>query len=261
MSNYQPIFKRSDVERLREEITAGTTLNNYLQPVQDYPVETVIESTIEVPDTVPELSPEVSDDIHNAIKVFEYLGNIDKTQASDKRLWAYLSHVTFREYTMDRWGIKTPWEQLSVDGSAQKRAITYILEHWFAGGNDRSMRRHAIARLWWAANLTVAPWESEPEYFGSLENEDRFVYTRALFSYQDIYQQTLERGLGRSNHILIAILEYLRQNPDFAKDRPAMRGMMKELNLTLAYRQIEPLTFEQLFSVVRDAAETAAVPA
>ena len=161
---------------------------------------------------------------------------------------------------MDRWGVKTPWEQLSVDSSAQKKAITYILEHWFAGGNDRSMRRHSIARLWWAANLTVAPWENEPEYFGSLENEDRFVYTRALFSYQDIYQQTLERGLGRSNHILIAILEYLRQNPDFAKDRPAMRGMMKELNLTLAYRQIEPLTFEQLFSVVRDAAETATVP-
>lgn len=46
MSNYQLIFKRSDAERLREEIAAGATLNNYLQPVQEYPPEMIMESII-----------------------------------------------------------------------------------------------------------------------------------------------------------------------------------------------------------------------
>jgi hypothetical protein len=256
--NQLPMFTRSYAEQLRTELASGKTLLDYYQPIKDYPQEFVMPSMIKVPDTAPELSPDISEDVNNSIKLYEYLTNMDKTQASDKRLWVYLSHVTFREYTIDRWGIKVPSDELSVNKELQKRTITYLLEHWFVGSNDRSMRRHSLARLWWAAYLTVAPWEQEPEYFAGLSSEDRFVYTKILFASQDIYQQVLERGLGRSNHILIAILEFLRQNPEL-QVRENMRMMMKELNLTLGYRQLDPLSFDELLEVVKEAA-TSPVP-
>lgn len=108
------------------------------------------------------------------------------------------------------------------------------------------MRRHAIARLWWAAHLTYAPWESDPEFFGDLKNEDPYYYTRVLFSTQDIYQQVLERAMGRSNHILISVLDYLGKNKEFAKSREDIRTLMKELNLAYGTKKIITLDRDAL---------------
>lgn len=251
-NDYLPSFTRAHTEKLREDLSSGQTLMDYYQPIIEYPPESTIISTVLVTGAVPQLSGDVSQDVENAIKLYDYLEGMDKTQASDKRLWIYLSHVTFREYTTERWGIKTPRDELAVNKELQKKTITYLLEHWFINSNDRSMRRHSLARLWWAAYLTVAPWEQEPDYFASITDEDRFVYTKILFASQDIYQQVLERGLGRSNHILIAILEFLRRNPEL-QVRESMRTMMKELNLTLGYRQLAPLGFEELIAIVEEA--------
>lgn len=247
--NRQKIFKNTAVEQMRDRLTHTDGLLEYYQPYVEYPDDNMFESMIEVPTAIPELDADVNSDFDNALKVYEYLKDIDKTQASDKRLWTYLSHVTFREYSVGRWGISVPSERLAVDRDAQKKALNNILEHWFISGNDRSLRRHSIGRLWWAAYLTVAPWEREPEYYAGIEEEDRFVYTRILFSTQDIYQQVLERGLGRSNHILIALLKYMKDNPDFVT-RDNVRRLMKELNLVSGYRKLTSLAFDELTGVI-----------
>lgn len=257
----QPIFTRAYSEELRERVGAGEGLVDYLDNDITYPDTGTLQSTLQIPEKVPQLEPTVEADIDNAIKLYDFLQNLDKTQASDKRLWIYLSHVTFREYTMQRWPLKVTKEDLVSNQEARRKAVSYIGERWFLSGNARSLRRHSIARLWWAAYLTVAPWEKDPEYFSSLENTDRFVYTRALFSNQDIVQQILERKLGWSDKLLVVILEYLRQNPDFAQNRIAVRNLIKELNLVLGYRKLTILNFEELLGIISDTAKTTATDA
>lgn len=253
----QLIFSRSYSEELREKLSTGNDLNDYLQPEITVPESAVLQSTLEVTEAIPELEPSVESDVDNSIKIYEFLEKLDKTQASDKRLWIYLSHVTFRQYTMARWNLKTSPDDLIYNNEAKRKAISYISERWFLSGNARSLRRHSIARLWWAAYLTVAPWERDPDYFGELQNDDRYIYTRVLFFTQDIVQQILERRLGWSDKILVAILEYLRIHPETAQNRDAVRNLMKELNLVLGYRKLAVLTFAELLNVITETADSA----
>ncbi len=252
----QLIFTRSYSEELRERLSSGSSLTEYLEEDMAMPEAGTLQATLDVSDAIPELDPSVNADTENAIKVYEFLDNLDKTQASDKRLWIYLSHVTFRKYTIGRWEIKASAEDLTYNSEAKRKAISYIAEHWFLSGNARSLRRHSIARLWWAAYLTVAPWERDSEYFGELEDEDRYKYTRVVFSTQDIAQNLLERRLGWSDRILIAVLEYLRQNPEVAQNREHMRNLVKELNLILGYRKLATLSFSELLAVVTETSES-----
>ncbi|NTW23018.1 hypothetical protein HGA34_05805 [Candidatus Falkowbacteria bacterium] len=239
----QKIFKSAVVERLRNNLYSGISLASYFE--EDFSVDEsqVLSSTITLEGRKPELKvPEkdpVSADLQNAIALHRYYKDIDETQASDPRLWMYLSHVEFRKYTIARWGLDGAYADIEQDDEKKAKAIRYLFEHWFAvGDSDRDLRRHALARLWWAAHLTYAPWEVDPEFFGDLKNEDPYFYTSVLLSTQDIYQQVLERSMGRSNRILISVLDFLSSNAEFAKSRSKVRGLMKELNLVYGTKKI-----------------------
>jgi len=250
---YQKIYKRSAVERLRAQLRSGESLKTYFQ--SSYPVKEkdLILSTIEVQGKPPSLKVSKKNlalsDLDNAIALYEYYKNIDETQASDPRLWAYLSHAEFRKYTISRWGLSGTYGDL-VDDSAKRSAINQTLEHWFVSGNDRDLRRHSIARLWWAAHLTYAPWERDPDFFSDLKKDDPYYFTRILLSAQDIYQQVLERAMGRSQRILISILEYLGKNKKFAESRENVRNLAKELNLVYGVKKIIMLDRKSLKELI-----------
>ncbi|MCR4311114.1 MAG: DUF6339 family protein [Candidatus Taylorbacteria bacterium] len=237
---FQKIYFGNAVAVMRNELKSGVALESYFR--ESYPVKekTLLKSTIELPEKPLVLKAPKKDivvaDLENAIAVYEYYKNLDEVQASDPRLWTYLSHVEFRKYALARWGLKGTFKDIK-DATARTKAINYILEHWFVSGNDRDLRRHAIARLWWAARLTYAPWEFDP-YFADLRNKDPYYYTRVLLFTQDIYQQVLERGMGRSNRILISVLDYLARNKKFALSREKIRSLMKELNLAYGTKKI-----------------------
>jgi hypothetical protein len=251
----QKIYKRAYVEELLIRLREFGGIYEYY--IQAPPVENqkTLPSSLIVPSEFPKLEPGVEYDVENAIKVFEYLQNLNKTQASDMRLWTYLSHATFRRYTMERWPLKQTQEEVRSDAEKEKQAVNYIIEHWFHTGSSRSLRRHSIARLWWATYLTVAPWEKDEDYFGSLETTDRYKFTRLLFSSQDIAQQILERRMGWSNNILIVLLEFFDRNPEVVSDRFWIRHTMKELNLVLGYRKVMNLSFEELIEVIEDCSQ------
>lgn len=249
----QKIFKRDIVDRMRNDLRSGSSLEDYFKESVPVKETDLLSSTIAVEGKVPALKIPASDlvsaDIDNAITLYEYYRNLDETQASDPRLWVYLSHVEFRKYALARWGLDGALSDIK-DSAEKTKAINYLLEHWFISGNDRDLRRHAIARLWWAAHLTHAPWESDPEFFGDLKNKDPYYYTRVLFSKQDIYQQVLERGMGRSNHILISVLDFLGKNEEFTESRENIRSLMKELNLAYGTKKIIVLDRASLAALI-----------
>ncbi len=203
----------------------------------------ILKSSYSVPDEAPSLDPNAKNEADNAIHVFEYLLKIDNTAASDPRLWAYLAHVIFCDYATERWNIKD-----GSDGLKDK-----IEQRFFVNGNARSLRRHAISRLWWATKLTVAPWESNA-LFEPLKKEDRYYYTRVLMEDESISSDLVERvQLSASPELLIAILEFLDNHPEFRK-RELWREFMKEIILTLGYRKIMALDLPLLQAELDDIA-------
>lgn len=250
---HQKIYKRAIADRMREELRSGVSLKTYFEKSFSVKDRDLLLSAIEVVGKPPALKvpkkEPVSADLQNAIALHEYYKNLDETQASDSRLWAYLSHVEFRKYSLARWGLPGSYRDLKED-NAKRKAIIQTLEHWFTSGNDRDLRRHAIARLWWAAHLTYAPWERDPEFFRDFKKKDPYYYTRVLLSTQDIYQQVLERAMGRSNHILIAVLDFLGENKKFSQSRDKIRNLMKELNLIYGTKKIIALDTSSLQELI-----------
>lgn len=252
-TQYQKIFKRAVVEQMRADLRSGKSLKSYFEESYSVKEKDLLPSTILVQGKPPILKAPKKDpvmaDLENSIALHEFYKNIDETQASDSRLWAYLSHVEFRKYSLARWGLAEDYKDLKTN-DAKQRAINQLSEHWFVSGNDRDLRRHAIARLWWAAHLTYAPWERDPEFFGDLKNIDPYFYTRILLSTQDIYQQVLERSMGRSDRILISILDYLGRNRKFAESRERIRNLAKELNLVYGVKKIISLKRSDLNELI-----------
>lgn len=235
------IFRNAYVSELRNEITNNIDFYKGNESLV-FSNDNILQSNrVMVDETPPTLGTNIAEDVDNAIKVYEYLP-IDDTQASDARLWTYMTHVTFRDYVMSRWPVP------------QNNSETNVLSRWFLSGKSaRSLRRNAISRLWWAVRLTIAPWEDE--YFAILKDNDKYVYTRTLFLTEDISQGLIERRLGWSQPILIAILDYFKRNPDLAKNRQLSRSLIKEVNLLLGYRKIMALNLEDIIIEVEEIAE------
>lgn len=243
------------VSELRDKVRNGESLCDYFKAELDYPADAVMESPIKVVPESLELKYKgpgetVSNDLENAIALYEAFPDLNETQASDIRLWTYLTHVSLRDYVRKRWPLAGTCEQAMKDKKTKEAAISYVLSHWFAsGGNDRSLRRNAAARLWWAVRLTRAPWERD-EFFKDLggKDADPYRFTRTLFSTQDVYQQVLERGLGRDNRILITVLEFIDGQEGIKREQ--IRDFMKELNLALSVRNFSLLSREEMKAAI-----------
>lgn len=250
----QNIFFGSYVDQLREKARTGESLCDYFKADIDYPADAVQESPIKVHTDSLALKYKGKDesatnDLENAVALYEAFPDLNETQASDIRLWTYLTHVTFRDYVRTRWPIAGTCEQALEDPKKKEAAIRYILEHWHAaGGNNRSLRRNAIARLWWAVHLTRSPWEKDSFFNDLKEGTDPYRFTRTLFSTQDVYQQVLERGLGRDNRILITVLEFIDEHEDIKREH--IRDFMKELNLALSIRNFSLLTRDEMKTAI-----------
>jgi len=253
----------AELEHIRADLRSGRSLKTYFH--SRYPVKEndLLSSTIEVHGKPPFLKISnknpVESDLENAISFHEYYKNIDETQASDPRLWVYLSHVEFRKYTLARWGLSGSYKGLKND-EAKKKAINQLFDHWFISGNDRDLRRHSLARLWWAAHLTYSPWEKDPDFFSDLKCGDPYYFTKILLSMQDIYQQVLERAMGRSDRILISILEFLGKNKKFARSREKVRNLIKELNLVYGTKKIIALDRSSLKNLIENTAAELKIP-
>jgi hypothetical protein len=87
-----------------------------------------------------------------------------------------------------------------------------------------------------------------------LKDEDPYKFTRVLLSTQDIYQQVLERAMGRSDRILISVLEFLGSHAVFAKSRAKVRSLMKELNLAYGTKKIITLDRTALKTLIEKTA-------
>lgn len=241
------IFSYAQVDAMRERVRTESSISEIYASNAYIPTNDVsyVDTVIEVPEVAPDLRvsahrPNTSDP-ENAIKVFEFLGRIDRAQAADPRLWATLTHEVFWDYTRRRWP--------GVD-----QGPAFILAHWFekSGGGLGALRRNAISRLWWAARLTVAPWESDRS-LSHLESTDRYKYTRVLLSQSQVFQDVIEREYGSDLRVRSLLLKALGDHlPNVSNRDNLSKAVSMNLLLTLKNLHIEAIPTMHAESVISE---------
>jgi len=120
-------------------------------------------------------------DAENVRRIFQWLNHLTPVQASDPRLWVYLAHGPYADYTAARWPV-------DADTNVSDR----IRDRYFLEGEGlASLVRNSVARLWWFGYLTRDSKQADP-----------FELADVLLSLQDIQVAFLERAIGRSPRIL-----------------------------------------------------------
>ena len=188
----QSIFKEKYLLKLREEIDSNKYRTNEF--VFDKK-QILMMSNIVKPDLLlSKLNP--ANDFETAIQIFEAFKTLEPIQASDERLWTYLSHVDLYPYMVKRWN--------AVYKGTAKDVNDYILEHWFLTSSAQSsLLRHALAGLWWAVYLSVDENRGVKKY----------ELTEILFRQLDFPTRTLGTyKLGRHKEAVIGILEFIKEN-------------------------------------------------
>ena len=177
-------------------------------------------------------------DVDNAPLVHQYLGEMDRANASDARLWSYLALATYRNYMEKRW----PLKESSADAGAWKRRVK---DRWIlhTGSVTRGrLVRHGIARLWWVSHLTYDPMASD-----GVAKVDPYAYAREVFKSEDRLNAIFDREVGAYPKVMRAVLDHAADLTDKATDK-YLHKIMQYLTLVHGYRDVGVLDL----SVVRE---------
>ena len=184
-------YSQKALDDLRESIPSNRAayLNNGIGIFcNGIPPKNILLSRAIVDDPPKLTMPEgdVKHDAENARKIYNWLSCLTPVQASDPRLWAYLTHTVYADYVSSRWPIS---EEYDVEELIRQR-------YFVVGQGLESLSRNGISRLWWGGYLSYDKSRVDP-----------FELTDVLLSLQDFQQAFLERAIGRSKKILMAALQ------------------------------------------------------
>jgi hypothetical protein len=150
-------------------------------------------------------------------RIHGWLFRLPVLSASDRRVWTYLSHVTFASYAWSIWGKSI--------GDPDKNTRDLVLDRLFMRGDGiRRLFHNAIARLWWFGHVTYDSERSDP-----------YELLPVLLSSQDIPTSLLERRYGMSPGLVCCFLEVIRDLgnkwQDFSRKSETIQAIGKDISL------------------------------
>jgi hypothetical protein len=169
-------------------------------------------------------------DYENSIILYESM-KLNRVQACDERLWAYLCHGLYYKYVKKRYKPNRKGKIFNVNNfydyneEDQTTVKNYLETRFFTGSDNRTFRRNGVALLWWAAELTHSPWDR----WNGIENKskDKFYYTKCIFDNLDLFQGLLERTIGKEPKIVFTALDIIIENK---LTRSGQRDLLKKIN-------------------------------
>jgi hypothetical protein len=221
------ILSRPQIEHIRAQTDADLT--QFRGPsIFPLPDESTLLWTLIDAERAPELivDPErhTADDAENAVKLLKWLPNLDKTQAADPRLWTTLGLREFWSYMQNRWPVASE---------------ATVVSRYLVSGGRKALNRQGVARLWWGAALTYAPWERH-ETLGIFKSNDPARFTRVFFSQQQYAVDLMERNLGGSLLLRTCVLAGLEEfGPKVQQRDDLSQAVGKNLNQLLQTHQLE----------------------
>lgn len=228
---YLKLLTSPYIERLKRRVTIGFDLDLYLNDEFNIDSKYIRENPdIEIP-KIELILPDKNDthDFENSKILFEALKNLNPTQATDYRIWTYMTHKDFWSYMRKR----SPVESQPLGARTD-----YILTHWFIDKiNSRDLMRNNISSLWWCAYLTY-----------DSSREDPYELTKEVFSMLDYTRHLLPGRQGRSMNFTHALLEFVIENQELFTTYKAekVRFLMRRSNFIAGYRLILNLSKEEI---------------
>ncbi len=166
-------------------------------------------------------------DLENTRRVYEALQHWAPVQASDPRLWAYMTHVSHWEYMRKRWPVER-WSGVNLREKLQARYFVH-------GDQSRALLRNGMARLWWYGYCTHDE-----------EREDPWELTGVLLKKLDLTQNLLENASGRNRSIMQAVLSVLLKReregrPFYVREQVrALTGYLNQIGGVMVIDALEP---------------------
>ena len=179
-------------------LSESANIEKYRQLIFDYDEDDVlimpdVESVVDMglPGT---MNPR--NDYESAKAVYKALMKLTPLQASDPRLWTYLTHVDLYEYMTQRWSD-------IITGETNKSE--YIIDHWFIKTpSQQCLMRNAVSGLWWAAYLSYDDSRTDPFELTKVFYKDLDLPTRTIGTYR----------IGRHKEAVKGVLQFIKNNPD-----------------------------------------------
>ena len=91
------------------------------------------------------------EDLANVRIMFDALGVLTPLQATNKYLWTYLSHITYKDYIFHRW-LSSPTDV----------PVRTIRTRFFVTSNANTLYDNAISRLWWYGYISYDEGNPNP---------------------------------------------------------------------------------------------------
>lgn len=155
-----------------------------------YKTSTIAVANLELINRGDDNETKNSDDLLNIKCLYtEYKDKITPLQASDPLLWSALSHITFKQYILNRW--------------KKDNGTVRIAHRFFATEGRGSLTYYnAISRLWWSGYLT---------YDDSGETANPWHLTEVLFSAQQIQKDLFDQPFSMNKTIVKGLLLALKE--------------------------------------------------
>ncbi len=230
----QQIFSSGYIERMYIELTESGDYSNYeldqFPCAEEFPKGDTEISMPKVELVFPEGKDNLKD-LENTKIVYDAYRGLTPTQASDARLWTYLTHVTFWDYMKMRW-----------PPSEAKRPLNRIRDRYFLRSlNLETLTRNGISRLWWYGYLTYDENRNNP-----------WELAEILLSRVDLAAGITERAIGCNAEIRNAILEFLSENPEVLKSENRTRELLVKLNLVGGVTNLPFLNKEEIKALLEE---------
>lgn len=222
------VFSLNGMDLLRSAANTAETPEDFFVQVEEIMSDSVNLISYEPPIALPRpLINGEKDDYRNAAAIYEAVGPIDRANASDPRLWAYLALNTCKDFMSKRWPLKDDkWKNRLRDRWLMPETPT-----------RSNLTRHGIARLWWLAELT---YDGNLEHKLSGRQHDQYAYTKWIFENQDRIVAITERAFGSNDAVRWALMDSMVDDDRSDKGR-AIKTATKSLRLELSFRNFNVL--------------------
>ena len=175
-----------------------------------------------------EASPNRAD--RQALDFYRSFDGMNPRQATDERLWAWMTHFRLHAYGLER------WRRL-----ANVNMKNYVRAHWFSSGSADAFWRHNTAsRTWWMAHTALKAAQGAAGSFSAADALRAFADTASFYHIPMYYNFT------RDPMILGEVVRAILNEAEGINAEKGTYALLRRLNL-MGGTQLLPLLPREQF--------------
>ena len=236
MTERHPVYRLSQEAYDQLRLAADENPDSYLNPDIDFcevlrerGVSEPFEETSITTDTHMALTPPGEGEVPNradrqALDFYRSFDGVSPREATDERLWAWMTHFRLHAYGLRRW--RRP-HNINMQN--------YVRDHWFSSGSTDAFWRHNTAsRTWWIAHTALKAAQGSGGAFTAEEALKLFANTAVFYHIPMYYNFT------RDAMILAEVVRTLLNEADGIIAEKGTYALLRQLNL-MGGTQLLPL--------------------